>query len=47
MAHDHVLFVTQRGRAYSTKAYKLPEASRASAGTAMVQVGARGGGGLP
>jgi DNA gyrase subunit A len=42
MAHDHVLFVTARGRAYCTRAYKLPEASRASAGTAMAQVGGAG-----
>lgn len=37
-AHDTLLFVTTSGRAYSTLAYKVPEASRTAGGTAITQV---------
>ncbi|KAL0675960.1 hypothetical protein Bca4012_003941 [Brassica carinata] len=36
-AHDHVLFFSDRGIVYSTRAYKIPECSRNAAGTPLVQ----------
>jgi DNA gyrase/topoisomerase IV subunit A len=41
MAHDSVLLLTSAGRAYCTRAWRIPEASRTSAGTALAQVCAR------
>eukprot|EP00775_Hariotina_reticulata_P008929 gene8929-9106_t len=38
MAHDTLLFLSSAGRAYSVKAYKVPEASRAAAGSSISQV---------
>jgi hypothetical protein len=38
MAHDTLLFLSSAGRAYSVKAHKVPEASRAAAGTSLSQV---------
>lgn len=37
-AHDHVLFFSDRGIVYSTRAYKIPECSRNAAGTPLVQI---------
>ncbi|KFK38460.1 hypothetical protein AALP_AA3G116000 [Arabis alpina] len=37
-AHDHVLFFSDRGIVYSTRAYKIPECSRSAAGTPLVQI---------
>lgn len=39
--HDHLLFFTAEGRAYSVRAYDVPEGGRTSVGTAIAQVGAR------
>lgn len=36
--HDHLLFFSDEGQAYSLRAYDVPEASRTSSGTAMAQV---------
>ncbi|PSC74003.1 DNA gyrase subunit A [Micractinium conductrix] len=36
--HDHLLFFTTEGRAYSVRAYDVPEGSRTSIGTAVTQV---------
>lgn len=38
MAHDDVLFFTQAGSVHSIKAFKIPEASRTAAGSAITQV---------
>ncbi|KAL6999596.1 hypothetical protein U1Q18_000754 [Sarracenia purpurea var. burkii] len=37
-AHDHVLYFSDRGIVYSARAYKIPECTRAAAGTPLVQV---------
>ena len=36
--HDNIMFFTSLGRAYKLKAYKIPEASRNSRGTAIVNL---------
>ena len=36
--HDYIMFFTNMGRAYRLKAYKIPEAKRASRGTAIVNL---------
>ncbi|KAL4439020.1 hypothetical protein ABPG77_006957 [Micractinium sp. CCAP 211/92] len=36
--HDHLLFFTAEGRAYSVRAYDVPEGGRTSVGTAIAQV---------
>ena len=36
--HDYIMFFTSLGRAYRLKAYKIPEASRNSRGTAIVNL---------
>lgn len=36
--HDHVLFFTDRGVAYSLRAYQIPEGSRVSRGNPIVQM---------
>ena len=36
--HDFIMFFTNQGRAYRLKAYKIPEASRTSRGTAIVNL---------
>jgi DNA gyrase subunit A len=36
--HDFMLFFTNRGKVYRTKVYELPEGSRASKGSALVNV---------
>ncbi|WP_026103339.1 DNA gyrase subunit A [Pseudanabaena sp. PCC 6802] len=37
-SHDSVLFFTDRGKVYSLKGYEIPEGSRTSRGTAIVQM---------
>ena len=37
-AHDVIMFFTSRGRVYSMKAYKIPEASRTARGTAIINL---------
>ena len=36
--HNYVMFFTNKGRAYRLKAYQIPEASRTSRGTAIVNL---------
>ncbi|GER38099.1 DNA gyrase subunit A family protein [Striga asiatica] len=36
--HDHVLYFSDKGTVYSARAYKIPECSRAAAGTPLVQI---------
>ena len=36
--HHHLLFFTNKGRVYKIKAYEIPEASRTSRGTAIVNI---------
>jgi DNA gyrase subunit A len=36
--HNHVMFFTSTGRVYTMKTYKIPEASRTSRGTAIVNL---------
>ncbi|KAL2234369.1 UNVERIFIED_CONTAM: DNA gyrase subunit A, chloroplastic/mitochondrial [Sesamum indicum] len=36
--HDHVLYFSDKGIVYSARAYKIPECSRAGAGTPLVQI---------
>ncbi|KAH6794279.1 DNA GYRASE A [Perilla frutescens var. hirtella] len=36
--HDHVLYFSDKGTVYCARAYKIPECSRAAAGTPLVQV---------
>lgn len=36
--HNHIIFFTNKGRAYRIKAYELPEASRQAKGTAIVNI---------
>ena len=38
MSHDYLMFFTNLGRAYTMKAYEIPEASRTSRGTAIVNL---------
>lgn len=38
MSHDFLMFFTNLGRAYTMKAYEIPEASRTSRGTAIVNL---------
>lgn len=37
-AHDHVLYFSDKGTVYCARAYKIPECSRAAAGTPLVQI---------
>ncbi|WCJ19142.1 DNA GYRASE A [Euphorbia peplus] len=37
-AHDHMLYFSDKGIVYSARAYKIPECSRAAAGTPLVQM---------
>ncbi|CAH9073353.1 unnamed protein product [Cuscuta epithymum] len=37
-AHDQVLYFSDKGAVYSAPAYKIPECSRAAAGTTLVQI---------
>lgn len=36
--HNHIIFFTNKGRAYRVKAYELPEAGRQAKGTAIVNI---------
>ena len=36
--HDYLMFFTNRGRVYRLKAYEIPEASRTSRGTALINL---------
>ncbi|KAL3814719.1 hypothetical protein ACJIZ3_015987 [Penstemon smallii] len=36
--HDHVLYFSDKGTVYSSRAYKIPECTRAAAGTPLVQI---------
>ncbi|KAG8391058.1 hypothetical protein BUALT_Bualt01G0148400 [Buddleja alternifolia] len=36
--HDHVLYFSDKGTVYSARAYRIPECSRAAAGTPLVQI---------
>ena len=36
--HSYILYLTNKGRAYTIKAYEIPEASRTSRGTALVNL---------
>ncbi len=38
MAHDNILFFTNKGKVYQTKVYELPEGSRQSKGQAVVNL---------
>ncbi len=38
MTHDNILFFTNRGKVYQTKAYEIDESSRTSKGTAVVNL---------
>lgn len=38
MAHDNILFFTNRGKVYQTKVYELPEGSRQAKGQAIVNI---------
>ena len=37
-SHSHLLFFTNKGRVYSKKAYRIPEASRTAKGTNLVNI---------
>ncbi|XP_022864165.1 DNA gyrase subunit A, chloroplastic/mitochondrial [Olea europaea var. sylvestris] len=37
-AHDHMLYFSDKGTVYSARAYKIPECTRAAAGTPLVQI---------
>ncbi|KAF9612208.1 hypothetical protein IFM89_038630 [Coptis chinensis] len=37
-AHDHVLYFSDKGTVYSSRAYKVPECTRTAAGTPVVQI---------
>ncbi|KAK9733101.1 hypothetical protein RND81_04G043300 [Saponaria officinalis] len=37
-AHDHVLYFSDKGVVYSARAYKIPECTRAAAGTPLIQI---------
>ncbi|KAL8529379.1 hypothetical protein ACS0TY_006703 [Phlomoides rotata] len=36
--HDHVLYFSDKGTVYTARAYKIPECSRAAAGTPLIQI---------
>ena len=36
--HHYIMFFTNKGRAYRLKAYEIPEASRTSRGTAIINL---------
>ena len=38
MTHNHIMFFTNMGRVYRLKAYEIPEASRTSRGTAIINL---------
>ena len=38
MSHDYIMFFTNLGRAYTLKAYEIPEASRTARGTAIINL---------
>ncbi len=38
MTHDYIMFFTNKGRVYRLKAYQIPEGSRTSRGTAIVNM---------
>ena len=38
MSHNYLMFFTNKGRVYRIKAYEIPEASRTSRGTAIVNI---------
>ncbi len=38
MTHNHIMFFTNQGRVYRLKAYEIPEASRTSRGTAIINL---------
>lgn len=38
MTHNHIMFFTNLGRVYRLKAYEIPEASRTSRGTAIINL---------
>jgi len=44
MTHDSLLLLAASGKAFSVRAWKVPEASRTSSGTAIAQVGVWGWG---
>lgn len=37
-AHDHLLYFSDKGIVYSARAYKIPECTRAAAGTPLIQI---------
>lgn len=37
-AHDHVLYFSDKGIVFSARAYKIPECTRAAAGTPLIQI---------
>ncbi|KAM7508517.1 hypothetical protein LguiA_018970 [Lonicera macranthoides] len=37
-AHDHVLYFSDKGTVYSARAYKIPECTRAAAGTPLIHI---------
>ncbi|XP_059649334.1 DNA gyrase subunit A, chloroplastic/mitochondrial isoform X2 [Cornus florida] len=37
-AHDHVLYFSDKGVVYSARAYKIPECTRAAAGTPLIRI---------
>ncbi|GMH11567.1 hypothetical protein Nepgr_013408 [Nepenthes gracilis] len=37
-AHDHVLYFSDKGIVYSSRAYKIPECTRSAAGTPLIQI---------
>ena len=38
MTHDHIVFFTNKGKAYQLRAYEIDESSRVSKGTAIVNL---------
>lgn len=38
MTHDSLLFFTNQGRVYKLKGYQIPESSRTSRGTAVINL---------
>ncbi|XP_021773396.1 DNA gyrase subunit A, chloroplastic/mitochondrial-like [Chenopodium quinoa] len=37
-AHDHILYFSDKGIVYSSRAYKIPECTRTAAGTPLIQI---------
>ncbi|CAI0442290.1 unnamed protein product [Linum tenue] len=37
-SHDHILYFSDKGIVYSSRAYKIPECTRSAAGTPLVQI---------